>query len=352
METNNQQPITNNKKGILLVNLGSPKSTDVNDVKDYLDEFLMDEKVIDYRWIFRTLLVQGIILKTRPKKSAEAYKTVWTDEGSPLIVISKNLQKKLQELVDVPVGLGMRYAEPSIKTGIQELVDQGITNITLFPLYPQYAMSTTETVIDKAEEVRKKFFPDIKINYVEPFYNREIYINSLAESIREKLPADFDLLQFSYHGVPERHIYKTDPTKTCNMNTCCSKEDNPSHKFCYRHQCYKVTELVCEKLGIPKEKALVTFQSRLGKDKWMEPYTDATLEGLGKKGIKKLAIVCPAFVSDCLETLEEISEEGKEIFLHGGGERFDYIPCLNEEQSWVNVVKTLCEEKLDDFYFH
>ena len=352
METNNQPITTNNKKGILLVNLGSPKSTDVNDVKNYLDEFLMDEKVIDYRWIFRALLVQGIILKTRPKKSAEAYKTVWTDEGSPLIVISKNLQKELQKLVDVPVGLGMRYAEPSIKTGIQELVDQGITNITLFPLYPQYAMSTTETVIDKAEEVRKKFFPDININYVEPFYNREIYINSLAESIKEKLPADFDLLQFSYHGVPERHIYKTDPTKTCNMNNCCSKEDNPSHQFCYRHQCYKVTELVCEKLGIPKEKALVTFQSRLGKDKWMEPYTDATLEGLGKKGIKKLAIVCPAFVSDCLETLEEISEEGKEIFLHGGGERFDYIPCLNEKESWVKVVKTLCEEKLNDFYFH
>ena len=329
METNNQPSITNNKKGILLVNLGSPKSTDVNDVKNYLDEFLMDEKVIDYRWIFRALLVQGIILKTRPKKSAEAYKTVWTDEGSPLIVISKKMHQK-----------------------VKQLVDQGITNITLFPLYPQYAMSTTETVIDKAEEVRKKFFPDININYVEPFYNREIYINSLAESIREKLPADFDLLQFSYHGVPERHIYKTDPTKTCNMNNCCQKEDNPSHQFCYRHQCYKVTELVCQKLGIPKEKALVTFQSRLGKDKWMEPYTDATLEGLGKKGIKKLAIVCPAFVSDCLETLEEISEEGKEIFLHGGGERFDYIPCLNEKESWVKVVKTLCEEKLNDFYFH
>ena len=338
METNNQPITTNNKKGILLVNLGSPKSTDVNDVKNYLDEFLMDEKVIDYRWIFRALLVQGIILKTRPKKSAEAYKTVWTDEGSPLIVISKNLQKRLQEVVDVPVGLGMRYGEPSIKNGIQELVDQGITNITLFPLYPQYAMSTTETVIDKAEEVRKKFFPDININYVEPFYNREIYINSLAESIKEKLPADFDLLQFSYHGVPERHIYKTDPTKTCNMNNCCQKEDNPSHKFCYRHQCYKVTELVCEKLGIPKEKALVTFQSRLGKDKWMEPYTDETLENLGKKGIKNLAIVCPAFVSDCLETLEEIAMEANEQFLHHGGEEFMAIPCLNDEDEWCGVV--------------
>ncbi len=147
-----------NKKGILLVNLGSPRSTAVNDVKEYLDEFLMDERVIDYRWIFRALLVRGIILKTRPAKSAEAYKTVWTDEGSPLVVITEKIQKKLQKLVDVPVEIGMRYAEPSIETGIQKLVDQGISEIVLFPLYPQYAMSTTETVIEKAEEVRKRNF--------------------------------------------------------------------------------------------------------------------------------------------------------------------------------------------------
>ena len=341
---------SNSKKGILLVNLGSPKSTSVNDVRDYLDEFLMDERVIDYRWIGRALLVQGIILKTRPAKSAEAYKTVWTDKGSPLIVITQQIQEKLQKVVDVPVEIGMRYAEPSIETGIQKLVDQGITEIVLFPLYPQYAMSTTETVVEKAEEVRKKKFPEVRINYVQPFYNREIYTDCLAESIREKLPENFDALQFSYHGVPERHIYKTDPTKTCNLNDCCSRENNPSHQFCYRHQCFDVTNSVIKKLGLPKEKVMVTFQSRLGKDKWMEPYTDETLESIGKKGIKNLAIVCPAFVSDCLETLEEISVEGKELFLHGGGENFHYIPCLNDEDRWIDVVKTLCEEKLDQFY--
>lgn len=341
---------SNSKKGILLVNLGSPKSTSVNDVRDYLDEFLMDERVIDYRWIGRALLVQGIILKTRPAKSAEAYKTVWTDKGSPLIVITQQIQEKLQKVVDVPVEIGMRYAEPSIETGIQKLVDQGITEIVLFPLYPQYAMSTTETVVEKAEEVRKKKFPEVRINYVQPFYNREIYTDCLAESIREKLPENFDALQFSYHGVPERHIYKTDPTKTCNLNDCCSRENNPSHQFCYRHQCFDVTNSVIKKLGLPKEKVMVTFQSRLGKDKWMEPYTDETLESIGKKGIKNLAIVCPAFVSDCLETLEEISVEGKEQFLHGGGENFHYIPCLNDEDRWIDVVKTLCEEKLDQFY--
>lgn len=338
-------------KGILLVNLGSPKSTRVEDVKEYLDEFLMDEKVIDYRWFFRSLLVQGIILRTRPAKSAEAYKTVWTDEGSPLIVITRQIQQKLQKLVDIPVEIGMRYAEPSIENGIRSLTEKGVTEIVLFPLYPQYAMSTTETVVDKAEEVRKKHFPNVRISYVQPFYNRDIYIDCLAESIREKLPEHYDALQFSYHGVPERHIYKTDPTNTCNLNDCCSRAENPSHQFCYRHQCYKTTELVIEKLDIPREKTVVSFQSRLGKDKWMEPYTDETLEALPKKGVKNLAIVCPAFVSDCLETLEEISVEGRDEFLHAGGENFHYIPCLNDEDRWIEVVKTLCEEKLNDFYF-
>ncbi len=332
------------------MNLGSPRSTKVSDVKEYLDEFLMDERVIDYRWFFRTLLVRGIILNTRPKKSAAAYETVWTPEGSPLILITEQIQQKLQQRVDVPVEIGMRYAEPSIETGLRKLTDQGVTEVVLFPLYPQYAMSTTETVIEKAEEVRKKSFPGIKIHYVQPFYNREMYINCLAESIREKLPAEFDALQFSYHGVPERHIYKTDPTNTCNLNDCCSRPENPSHQFCYRHQCYHTTELVIEKLGIPKEKTIVSFQSRLGKDKWIEPYTDETLENLPKKGVKKLAVVCPAFVSDCLETLEEIAMEGQEEFLKAGGESFHYLPCLNDEDAWIEVVKNLCEEKLNEFY--
>lgn len=332
------------------MNLGSPRSTKVSDVKEYLDEFLMDERVIDYRWFFRTLLVRGIILNTRPKKSAAAYETVWTPEGSPLILITEQIQQKLQQRVDVPVEIGMRYAEPSIETGLRKLTDQGVTEVVLFPLYPQYAMSTTETVIEKAEEVRKKSFPGIKIHYVQPFYNREMYVNCLAESIREKLPAEFDALQFSYHGVPERHIYKTDPTNTCNLNDCCSRSENPSHQFCYRHQCYRTTELVIEKLGIPKEKTIVSFQSRLGKDKWIEPYTDETLENLPKKGVKKLAVVCPAFVSDCLETLEEIAMEGQEEFLKAGGESFHYLPCLNDEDAWIEVVKNLCEEKLNEFY--
>ena len=332
------------KKGILLVNLGSPKSTRVEDVKEYLDEFLMDERVIDYRWLFRALLVRGIILKTRPKKSAAAYETVWTKDGSPLIVFTEKIKVKLQKLVDCPVEIGMRYAEPSIETGLRKLVNQGVEEIVLFPLYPQYAMSTTETVVEKANEVREKYFSDVKISFVQPFYNKEIYINCLAESIREKLPENYDALQFSYHGVPERHLYKTDPTKTCRIDNCCQQESLPAHPYCYRHQCFETTRLVTEKLQIPNEKVVVSFQSRLGNDKWIEPYTDATLQSLPKKGVKNLAICCPAFVSDCLETLEEISVEGKEEFLHSGGESFNYIPCLNDEDRWIEVVKELCLE--------
>lgn len=334
------------KKGILLVNLGSPRSTKVEDVKEYLDEFLMDERVIDYPWFLRALLVRGIILNVRPKKSAAAYKTVWTEQGSPLIVITKQIQEKLQKKVDIPVEIGMRYAEPSIETGIRNLVEKGVEEIVLFPLYPQYAMSTTETVVEKAKEVQQKFFPNVKINFVPPFYNKEIYVNCLAESIKEKLPENFDLLQFSYHGVPERHIYKTDPTKTCKIGDCCFKNDYPAHAYCYRHQCLKTTELVKQKLGLDDTQVKSTFQSRLGKDKWIEPYTDETLENLPKNGVKNLAIVCPAFVSDCLETLEEISVEGKEEFIHAGGENFHYIPCLNDEDRWIDVVKQLCEEAM------
>lgn len=340
------------KKGILLVNLGSPKSTKVKDVKEYLDEFLMDEKVIDYRWIFRALLVRGIILRTRPKKSAAAYQTVWTKEGSPLIVYTNRLKEKLQQCIeDIPVEIGMRYAEPSIEEGIKKLVNRGVEHIVLFPLYPQYAMSTTETVIDKAEEVRLEKFPHVKIRYVSPFWNRSEYLDCLAESMKENLPEEFDVLQFSYHGVPERHIYKTDKSKTCKIDEdhCIKSSDELHNQLCYRHQCFNTTRLIRERLGLSEEKVITSFQSRLGKDKWIEPYTDATLESLPKKGVSKLVVCSPAFVADCLETLEEISQEGKEIFFEAGGKEFHYLPCLNDEDRWVKVVKILCEEELQKF---
>ncbi|MGV0847923.1 ferrochelatase [Empedobacter falsenii] len=338
------------KKGLLLVNLGSPKSPSVNDVKEYLGEFLMDERVIDYNWILRSLLVKGIILNTRPSKSAVAYKKIWTNDGSPLLVITDKIKNKLQSIIDIPVEIGMRYAEPSIEKGISNLVEKGVDNIVLFPLYPQYAMSTIESVIVKTEEIRKAKFPFIKIKYVEPFYNKDIYIDCLVESIKEKFSNDFDALLFSYHGIPERHIFKTDPTNTCNLRDCCDREYNPSHQFCYRHQCFETTKKVIEKLNLSPEKTIVSFQSRLGRDKWIEPYTDSTLEQLPSRGVKRLAIICPAFISDCIETLEEIVIEGKEIFFDNGGEVYEYIPCLNDNDAWIQVIKTLSEEKKDNFY--
>ncbi len=341
--------VSKHKKGILLVNLGSPKSTDVKDVREYLDEFLMDERVLDMPWIGRAALVKGIILRTRPAKSAEAYKSVWTEEGSPLIVYSKKVQEKLQKVVDIPVGLAMRYAQPSIENGIQELVKQGITHITLLPLYPQYAMSTTETVIEKTEEVRKKNFPNLKINYVKPFYHKEIYINALARSIQKNLPENFDKLLFSYHGVPERHIFATDYTHTCNLENCREEKHLHFNEYCYLNHCYETTRLVQEKLGLPDDKIQISFQSRLLKDPWLKPYTDHTLEGFPKNGIKNIAVCCPAFVSDCLETLEEISMEGKDEFLQAGGENFTYIPCLNDSDDFIEALKVLCEEMLKAF---
>jgi ferrochelatase len=327
-------------KGVLLVNLGSPDSTDPKDVRKYLNEFLMDKRVIDTPYLLRAFVVKGIILNTRPKKSAAAYKKIWWDEGSPLIVLSKRLQDKVQEISDIPVGLAMRYGKPSIKQGIQELVDQGVDDILMIPLYPQFAMATTETIVVLAEKLRKKYFPQIKITDVPAFYGNTNYIevlsNSIAEQLKEKT---WDHLLFSYHGIPERHIYKSDITKShCKIDGKCCVTASPAHQFCYRHQCYETTRLVTEKLQLKPEQYSTSFQSRLGRDPWLQPYTDQTINEFPDKGIKNLAVVTPAFVSDCLETLEEIGMEAKEEFIEHGGENFITIPCINDRDDWTAVL--------------
>lgn len=327
------------KKGVLLVNLGSPNSTKVKDVRKYLREFLMDKNVIDIPYIIRKLVVELFILTTRPPKSAKAYAKIWWKEGSPLVVISQRLTDKAAKLTKMPVHLGMRYGNPSIEHGIRKLAAEGVTDVLVIPLYPQYAMSTTETVQEKVEEIKAKHFNEINFSYFPSFYNNEDYIEALANKIKKNLPADVDALLFSYHGIPERHIYKTDKEhKTCKIGNCCFQEDSPSHATCYRHQCYKVTSLVSEKLGLSNKFVYQTFQSRLGRDPWLRPYTDYFLEEVRDKNIKNLAVVAPAFVSDCLETLEELSMEGKEQFESGGGENYHYIPCLNDDDEWVAVV--------------
>ncbi len=334
------------KKGVLLVNLGSPDSPEPADVKRYLGEFLMDERVIDVPLWARTLLVKGIILNTRPKASAAAYKKIWWDEGSPLIVLSERLQKKLQKQMSLPVALAMRYGSMTIKKGLKELVDIGVEEVFLIPLYPQFAMATTETILVLAEEIRKKEFPNLKISDLPAFYNREDYIEVLSNSIRKHLQSkNYEHLLFSYHGVPERHIRKSDITKShCKIDGSCCATPSPAHEFCYRHQCKEVTRLVAEKLNFEAGSYSTSFQSRLGFDPWLQPYTDRTIERLGKQGVKNMAIVTPAFVSDCLETLEEIAMEGEEIFHEMGGKDFTTVPCLNDGDEWVALLTKWIDE--------
>jgi ferrochelatase len=323
-------------KGVLLVNLGSPESPDAKDVKPYLDEFLMDRFVIDVPFLLRALLVRGIILRKRPEKSAEAYKKIWWDEGSPLIVLSKRMFEKVKKQTEIPAALAMRYGKPSILSGLQELHDKGVTEVLLFPLYPQHAMASTVTILVLAEELRKKHFPNMTFSDVPAFYNKPDYIQNLADSIKKQLDTfEYDHLLFSYHGIPERHIRKTDVTKShCKIDGNCCQTKSEAHQFCYRHQCYETTRQVVELLGIPKEKYSQTFQSRLAGDKWLEPYTDVEINKMPAKGIKNLAVVTPAFVADCLETLEEIAMEANHEFKKNGGENFMAIPCLNDDDNW------------------
>lgn len=329
------------KRGIVLMNLGSPDSTEVKDVKRYLNEFLMDERVIDSPYLLRLMLVRGMIVPFRAAKSAHAYQTVWTKEGSPLIVISKHLQEALQVQVDEPVEIAMRYGNPSPKAAFDSLVKQipDIEEVVAVPLYPHYAMSSYETAVEYAKEIHAKYKYPFKLTIIPPYYNNEDYINALAESMKPYLQQEYDHVLFSYHGVPERHILKGDITgQHCLKVADCCNVDSPAHMQCYKHQCTRTTQLVAEKLGLPKDKFSLSFQSRLGRDPWLQPYTAVRLSELPKEGIKKILVLCPAFVSDCLETLEEIAMGGKDIFMEAGGESFTMIPCLNVNPLWVKAL--------------
>jgi ferrochelatase len=329
------------KRAVVLMNLGSPDSTKVSDVKKYLDEFLMDERVIDKPWLFRALLVKGIIVPFRAPKSAEAYRSIWTEEGSPLLVISRQLRDALQKEIEEPVTIAMRYGNPSPQSAFDELVKNNpdLEEVIAVPLYPHYAMSSYETSVEYAKEQHTKGGYGFRLHFIQPYYNHDAYIAALADSIAPHLEEDWDHILFSYHGVPERHILKGDVTgRHClKVENCCAVP-SAAHEFCYRHQCFATTQLVVEKLNLPEGKWSQSFQSRLGRDPWLQPYTAARLEALPKEGIKKLVVVCPAFVSDCLETLEEIAVEGKEIFLHAGGSHFEMIPCLNVHPMWVRTL--------------
>ena len=330
---------------LLLSNLGSPRSTSVSDVRSYLNQFLMDPYVIDIPWPLRRLLV-GVILAVRPAKSAAAYASIWWPEGSPLVVISQQLTDAVRPLwPHGPTTLAMRYGEPSISTRLLELAQQGIKTVTFAPLYPQFADSTTTTAIEEAQKCIKKNNLSLQLNIVKPFYADPLYIKALAKSAESELAQDFDHLLLSFHGLPESHLKKLDPTGSHCLNdkSCCETASQAVLDTCYRAQCIRSAELFAQEAGLKPEQWSFAFQSRLGKNKWIEPYTDATLEELAARGVKKLLVMSPAFVADCIETLEELGIEGREEFIAAGGEELVLIPCLNAQQHWAQALTQICE---------
>ena len=323
-----------------MVNLGSPDSTKVKDVKKYLGEFLMDERVIDMSYLKRLFLVKGIILNTRPKKTAAAYKKIWWKEGSPLVVLSEKFHKKVAEETKIPVALAMRYGSMSIEKGITELIEQGVDHIFLIALYPHYAMSSFETVQVKVFDIQKKLFPKIKVDTFPVFYNEPNYIKVMSDITKKNMEGfKYDYILFSYHGIPERHIRISDTTNThCKIDGTCCDLPSKAHQTCYRHQCFETTKEIAKKIGLKEGTYGNSFQSRLLRDPWLKPYTDFEFERLAKEGVKNLIVLTPSFVTDCLETLEEIAIEGKKQFQEAGGINYKHIPCLNDDDQWVNVV--------------
>jgi ferrochelatase len=334
---------------ILLINLGSPAGTDTKQLKYYLEEFLMDERVIDVPKWWRSILVKGIIVPFRAAKSAEKYKTIWTEQGSPLVTHTKEQCRLLQERSDIPVYYSMRYGAPSAMDTLKKIHTENpsLQEIIVFPLYPHYAMSSYETAIENVREAHRSIRSTVELKVIPPFFDHPDYIQALANSIRPYVTEPFDHLLFSYHGIPERHVKKTDCTGThCLQASGCCDISSAAHDFCYRHQVITTTNKTAALLGLNSHQYSFSFQSRLGRDAWLKPYTGKLFETMPAMGIKKLLIVCPAFVSDCLETLEEIAVEGKTEFLKHGGIDFQMIPALNENNEWIDCMCKLIEERM------
>ncbi len=328
------------ERAVLLVNLGSPDShATPPDVRRYLDQFLMDPRVIDLPWALRRFIVSAFVLPRRPARTGEAYRSIWLDEGAPLKVYTRRLAEALAAERPEPVRWAMRYGSPSIVGELCALAEDGTRTVVLVPLYPHYAMSTVETtVVEARRAIRDRRLP-LELEVLAPFYDRAEYVEALTASIAEHLPADCEHLLFSYHGLPERHLRKTDPTGAhCLRSTDCCERPSPAYALCYRHQVRVTSRLVAERLGLDAERWSISFQSRLGRAKWLEPYTDQVLAELPSRGIERIAVACPAFVADNLETLEEIGIQGRETFLGAGGEAFTRIPCLNDRADWTRAL--------------
>lgn len=333
------------QRAVLLVNLGSPDHPDVPSVRRYLNQFLMDPYVIQLPWILRRLIVSLFVLPSRPKASAEAYQSVWTEEGSPLIALSEKMHQAVQQQVTMPVELAMRYGNPSIESKLLKLANiKGIKEILFIPLYPHFADSTVTTCIETAKQVIAQHMLDITLTIKSPFYRKQGYIDALVQQTRPYLMEEYDHLLFSYHGLPESHILKRDPSgQHCLKQEDCCIKPHAAHATCYRHQVMATTTAFAHQAQLQPDKYSVAFQSRLGRAKWLGPNTEDRLVELARNGNKDVLVMCPAFVTDCLETLEEIAIRAEEVFIEAGGRSLTLIPCLNDDPVWVNLVAQWCE---------
>ena len=338
------------QRAILLLNLGSPDSTSVPDVKRYLREFLGDERVIDRPGsaFIRSVLVNGVIIPFRAKNSAHAYSTIWTDAGSPLIVTSTLTQAALQKRLSAPVDLAMNYGNPSIPDALRRLIAAGVNELLLFPQYPHYAMSSWETVVVKVRRVAAELAPTMKVACAQPFYAEPDYIDALVASARPYLAQPHDHLMFSYHSIPQRHLTKGDSSKAhCLVTPDCCNTCSPAHATCYKAQVTRTTQLFAQRAGLDPARWSIAFQSRIVGEPWLTPYTDFELKRLAGEGRKRMLVMTPAFVTDCLETLEEIRVRGAEEFEEAGGESFTAIPCLNDHPAYIDFLAKRCGAWLD-----
>lgn len=328
-------PIHGVKVGLILANLGTPDGTDYWSMRRYLSEFLSDRRVIEVpRWIWQPIL-QGVILSTRPQRKGKDYATIWNNERNegPLKTVTRSQAEKTAALLaerypNVVVDWAMRYGTPTIESVVKRLAEQGCNRLILLSLYPQYSATTTATAADKLFDVLKTLRWQPALRVAPPYHDHPAYISAIAESIRDHLAGldwEPDLVVMSFHGMPKKYLLKGDP---------------------YHCQCQKTARLVREHLGWPKDRLMVCFQSRFGSDEWLQPYLDETMKALPERGVRKIAVISPGFSVDCLETLEEIEGENREIFLHAGGEKFSYIPCLNDDPAGIRLIGTLAEEEL------
>ncbi len=344
MTEDRHQPMTN-KRAVLLANLGSPDAPDEHSVRRYLNQFLMDPLVIQLPWFLRRMIVSLFVLPKRPKDSAEAYQSIWWDEGSPLVVLSRKLRDALQAKLELPVFMSMRYGQPSIESAILEIQAlDGIEEILFVPLYPHFADSTVQTSIEEARRCIKKHNLNVCLKTQEAFYEQEDYIDALVASAKDALDTEHEHILFSYHGLPESHLKKADPTgQHCLASKDCCEQPSIAHATCYRHQILATTRAFVDRAGLQEENYSVAFQSRLGRAKWLDPYTEESIRKLAQQGVKKLLVICPAFVTDCLETLEEIGIRGEEVFQEAGGESLSLVPCMNDHPLWVDTLANWCE---------